>query len=127
MFKRLLHSPLISVAIIVLIGLMVFALAKLWPRKLAVENSVNNLSGEISTLEKKNSELARLLDYFKSSAYQEREAKIKLNVRRPDESVVFIYQDPKTINQPDQSIKPADWDLANLSNFQKWLRYLFGK
>ena len=127
MFKRLLHSPLISIAILVLIGLMVFALAKLWPRKLAVENGVDNLSGEISTLEKKNSELARLLDYFKSSAYQEREAKIKLNVRRPDESVGFIYQDPKTINQPDQSIKPADWDLANLSNFQKWLRYLFGK
>ena len=106
---------------------MVFALAKLWPRKLAVENGVDNLSGEISTLEKKNSELARLLDYFKSSAYQEREAKIKLNVRRPDESVVFIYQDPKTTNQPDQSIKPADWDLTNLSNFQKWLRYLFDR
>ena len=73
--------------------------------------------------EKSNLDLAKLLDYFKTRSYLEREAKIKLNVRKPDENVVFIYEDEK-----ENKIKEKEKEslgLDGLTNFEKWIKYLF--
>ena len=73
----------------------IFSIAKLWPQKTVIDARLQNLEGKIAETEKSNLDLARLLSYFKSRSYLEREAKLKLNVRRPDENVVVIYEDEK--------------------------------
>jgi len=103
---------------------LVISLFRLWPQKSKVGARLENLKGKITETEKANFELSRLLDYFKSRSFLEREAKLKLNVRQPDENVVFIYEDEKENimkNERNQGFS----GLEGLTNFEKWLKYLF--
>ena len=83
-------SKIFTALVLFLLGLLVWNLVSLWPKKIAVENRLESLEEKIARTESSNVSLAKLLDYFKSSSFLEREAKIKLNLRRPDENVVFI-------------------------------------
>lgn len=121
---RFLQSKIFTVLVVLAAALLVWSLAKLWPKKIFVQNRLDSLEEKISETEKSNTSLAKLLDYFKSPAYLERESKLKLNVRRPDENVVFIYP-----NEKDNAGKPEEKKdfsgLEGLTNFEKWLKYLF--
>ena len=108
-------------AAILFFGISLF---KLWPQKSLVGDRLENLEGQIAETEKANSDLSRLLNYFKSRSFLEREAKLKLNVRRPDENVVFIYEDEKENVMKDEKNQGFS-GLEGLTNFEKWLRYLF--
>ena len=105
---------------------MSLSLIRLHPQKIAVEKHLDSLEDKIKEIERSNSSLAKLMAYFKSPAYLEREAKLKLNVRRPDENVVFIFQDEKEVIVKEEKNKSLP-DLEGLTNFKKWIRYLFGR
>lgn len=100
------------------------SIVKLAPSRTVISGRLKNLESKIAETEKTNADLARLLDYFKSHSYLEREAKLKLNVRWPDENVVFIYEDEKENNMKDEDAK-GFFGLEGLTNFEKWWRYLF--
>ena len=119
-----LRSKIFTVLALFLLGVLVWYLVGLWPKKIAVENRLESLEEEITNTENYNDSLSKLLNYFKSPEFLEREAKIKLNLRRPDENVVFIYSDEKS--GLSKSEKPFGFsDLEDLTNFEKWLKYLF--
>src|SRR3989344_4341659 len=122
MFSRFFQSRIFMVMALVIIFFLAVSVAKLWPQKTVIEARLQNLEGKIGETEKSNLDLARLLSYFKSRSYLEREAKLKLNVRRPDENVVVIYEDEK-----ENQIKEKEREslgLEGLTNFEKWVRYL---
>ena len=123
MFQDFFQSKFVTLIAIVVIFFLVFSITKLWPQKTVIEIRLQNLGVKIGEMEKSNSDLRSLLSYFKSRSYLEREAKLKLNVRRPDENVVFVYQDEKK-NQVIQEEKKG-LGLEGLTNFEKWLKYLF--
>ena len=85
-----LKSKIFTALVLFLLGLLVWNLVGLWPKKIAVENRLESWEEKIARTGYSRVSLAKLLDYFKSSSFLEREAKIKLNLRRPDEKVVFI-------------------------------------
>lgn len=110
---------------VVIIGFFLLLLIKLKPSLEKASQEVNNLDQKIAEAEQGLSELQKLSDYFKSTAYLEREARLKLNYKKPGESAVFVYK-----NQHAQS--PAETDGATksstiLPNWQKWLNYLLNK
>lgn len=122
MSRGFFQSKLFTFLALVIITFFIFSIAKLWPQKTVIDARLENLKGKISETERSNTDLARLLEYFKSRSYLEREAKIKLNVRRPDENVVFIYEDEK-----ESKIKEKEKEslgLEGLTNFEKWIKYL---
>jgi len=124
---RLLQSKIFAVLALLAIAGLAWSLLRLWPRKIIVENRLKNLEQKIAETEQSNSALARLLDYFKSPAYLEREAKLKLNVRKPDENVVFMYRPDADIeiSAMGHSFNKQDNFGAGTTNFEKWMRYLF--
>ncbi len=121
---RFFQSKIFTVLAILIAAFLIWSLVKLWPRKVLVQNRLDNFEEKIAETEKSNTSLAKLLDYFKSPAFLERESKLKLNVRRPDENVIFIYP-----NEKDNVAKPEDKNsfsgLEGLTNFEKWMEYLF--
>lgn len=124
MSKGFFQSKLFTVIGLTVILFFGVSLFRTWPQKAVVDARLENLEGKITETEKANSDLARLLDYFKSRSYLEREAKLKLNVRRPDENVVFIYKDDKENAMNDENSQGFS-GLEGLTNFEKWLKYLF--
>lgn len=114
---------LLAIMVIVFLGL---ALLRIQPQKVVVEKKVKNFQDKIMELEKSSAELAQLLDYFKSDAYLEREAKLKLNVRRPEEQVVFLHKDD--VSQKAASSSETDsfsgW-RGRFNNLVRWVKNIF--
>ena len=98
---------------------------KLKPSLETVSQEVNNLDQKITEAERDLSESQKLSDYFKSAAYLEREARLKLNYKKPGESVVFVYKNQHAQNpaEPGGAVKSS----IILPNWQKWLNYLLNK
>ena len=80
----------------IVIGFFLLLIIKLKPSLETVSQEVNNLDQKIAETEQDLSELQKLSDYFKSVAYLEREARLKLNYKKPGESVVFVYKNQHT-------------------------------
>jgi len=63
-----------------------------------------------------------MLEYFKSEAYLEREARARLNYKKPEEKVAIIYRD-KGSGQFDDSMENEE----NIGQIKKWWRWLWNK
>ena len=118
------QSRILTLIVVAGVVFLAVSMFRLWPQKSMVGARLENLEGKITETEKANSDLSRLLGYFKSRSFLEREAKLKLNVRRPDENVVFIYEDEKENIMKDEKGR-GFYGLEGMTNFEKWLKYLF--
>lgn len=89
-----------------------------------MQQDIDRLRAQADALETKNFEMARLGRGLTSSDAMEREARLKLGLQRPGESVIII----KDI-QPPPPAKPADTATSDaqprVSNALKWWRYFF--
>ena len=85
---------------------------------------VKDLESRVASLEYNNQFLASSSAYFASEAYLERQARLKLNYKLPDEQVAFVYKDTSVkIASPSQEFKAH---LAEMPSWKKWWYYLLG-
>lgn len=105
------------------VGFLIMSLIKIEPALLTIRKELKNLDKKIAEVRQSTFELERLGSYLKSDAYFERQARLKLNYKKPDEKVVYIYttetQNGAEILKKDQTIKKS------LKNWQRWWQYLF--
>ncbi len=94
-------------------------------KKRAVDEQARKLSQEIDDLEKQNADLEKILGYFASSDYTEKEAREKLNFAKPGEKVAIISGGEENKNL---TSKPGDGNEKQLgASFKKWWQYFFGQ
>lgn len=110
----------VIVGLVLLVGIGV-ALARDVARKTRIKHEVANLEQDINDLERKNDELAGLIDYFQSDAFKEREARSKLNVQLPGEKVLEV----ELPDLPENTAPEAVASVLPGSNVGKWWTYLF--
>jgi len=77
----------------IIILLILFSLGQEMSRRWQVEREVARLEVEAGALKKSVTELENLNQYFKTSDFQERLAREKLNYRAPGEEVVLVPDD----------------------------------
>lgn len=99
------------------------SLIKIEPALLTIRKELKNLDKKIAEVRQSASELERLGTYLNSDAYFERQAKLKLNYKKPDEKVVYVYT-TKTQNRA-ETLKKSQTTQGALKNWQKWWQYLF--
>lgn len=78
-----------AVAVLAL-GAIGYGLGKSIVRRLEIEHEVGVLQHDIDQLQSKNDELQRLINYFSTPEYKEREARLRLGLQKPGENVVII-------------------------------------
>ena len=93
-------------------------------RRESVQVQVSDLQSKISGMERENEFLASASAYFESDSYLERQARVKLNYKLPDEEVAFIYKD--TESEEISSEKVFRDRLAQMPNWKKWWYYVLG-
>ena len=125
LFKRILRSKLLIGAEIIILILVSVALIKELVRGYQVEKEVSALKKEIDSLESSRIELTELIHYFSSETYQEEQAKSKLGLMKPGESVIVMPETEEEI-----SVLPEEETVATVyneetSNPQKWWDYFF--
>jgi len=94
-------------------------------RKYQLTQEINKLKTEIDKLEGKNEQLADLMEYFKQEPYLEKEARLKLNLKKPGEKVVFLsdqagLEKDNQSGQENMKVKPEE-----ITNYWKWWEYFF--
>ena len=80
---------------------------------------------KIAEAEQSASELERLKDYLQSSAYLEKQARLKLNYKKPDENVVYIYTRENSNKTETKNAGENGAVESKLSqNLKLWWRYI---
>lgn len=128
-FKSLMSSKLVLIIGFILLALISVALARELMRKHKVNQEIQLVKEEIDKLERKNKELAALVDYLNTDSFREIQARQSLNLQKEGETAVAITEPA----QPNEAIqieedKVAEAVLeeqASKSNVVKWWEYFF--
>jgi len=127
-FKRLFRSKLLIVFEIVVLVVFSSALAKEIIRKHQIEGEVKKLQEELTQLEQNNIELSGLIQYFNSDTFKEEQARLKLGLQKPGESVIAVLGESTgtATEEGGQLIALAQKSEGEqLSNPQRWWNYFF--
>lgn len=116
-----LNSKWLSLLLIVLVGSLVFYLLGLNIRRAEFQQAVSGMEQKIQEAERGKTNLEKFITYFKSPQFLEKQARVKLNYKSPDEEVVFVFRDPN----PKLETASADW-LGQAPNYRKWWFYVLG-
>ena len=112
---------LIAVLAIVGIGL---GITKGMLRRAELQKEISKLENDISTLQSKNNELSKLIDYLATEEFKDREARLRLGLQKPGETVVVIPN--LTAGNEIVGLGTSE-SLIPTSNWQRWLDYFFKK
>ena len=128
--RKILSSKILlvlSVAILIFFSINLF---KEFINRQDLTKETDSLQTEINGLQKKNQELSNLINYFQSLDYVEKEARTKLNLRKPGEKIIVVPgSDSSTAPQP--QLQPTVDNLAvysssdNSNNPSRWWNYFF--
>lgn len=127
MLKNLLQSKLVTAGLVLIIGFFLLSIIKLQPALISVRKEIKNIDQKISEIERARQEAEKLGEYRNSPAYLERQARIKLNYKKPDEKVVYIYTTETRNSSPEtQKEKLIAKILRNkfIKNLEDWARFL---
>lgn len=123
--KRILPSRIFLVLGVIILILFSISLSKEIIRRYDVNREINQLKTEVEELEKRNAELAELIQYLNTESFQEKEARTKLGMAKPGEKVVVIPEVKEEQTEGTPSLSPPN--LEELSNPQRWWNYFFSQ
>ncbi|MBI2068853.1 MAG: hypothetical protein HYT67_02000 [Candidatus Yanofskybacteria bacterium] len=115
-----LNSKWFSLLLIVLVGCLVFYLLGLNVRRAEFQQAVSDVEQKIQEAERGKTYLEKFIAYFKSSRFLEKQARIKLNYKSPDEEVVFVFRDSNKTKT-----NSGSW-LLEAPNYKRWWYYILG-
>lgn len=130
MAKNFLHS-LVSKLLMIVVLILVFwignAALKEMERGKRIREEVTALQQEAQKIRKENNVLREKIEYFRTDAYQQQEAKDKLNYQSPDEQVVVIKPSVHDRTETEPIKDPIAMPLPKnlLPNYEKWWDQFF--
>jgi cell division protein FtsB len=121
-------SKLILIIGFILLALISVALTKELMRKHKVNQEIELVKEEIDRLERKNEELAALVDYLNTDSFKEIQARQSLNLQKEGETAVAITDpaDPAQAVEDIDRVEVAEEEAQkSKSNIVKWWEYFF--
>lgn len=124
--KRALRRALTSRGVIVfeilLIAFLLVGITKEIVRRLSLREEIATLEQQISELEAQNRTLGEYVASINTDSFREREARKRLNVQRPGESLLIL---PETRSLTNETQIASNADAGGTSNPQRWWQYFF--
>ena len=124
-FKKLLSSKIFLLVSVFVLIFLIIAFGRESYRKYELSKEINDLEAQIAQLENANHQMSNLMDYFKKESYLEKEARLKLNLKKPGEKVVIISEEDSRYGEADDNDNQNDINIPQNSNFWKWWEYFF--
>ncbi|KKU18982.1 MAG: Cell division protein FtsL [Candidatus Azambacteria bacterium GW2011_GWA2_45_90] len=139
-FPGIFSSKIFLFFLLVILLILGSSLGREFYRKYRLQKEFDSLKLEIDKLENKNQDLASMLEYLNKESNLEKEARRRLNLKKPGENVVVIVppeSEPRPENKssadnPSPDSKPES-KIADVSgepknrNLSKWWNYFFGE
>lgn len=93
MIGKLLNSKIFSVFILILIGWLALSLLGVENKKKFLDKEIQSFENKIKNVQKTNDELSEFISHFDNPSFLEKEARLKLNYKAPDEELIMVYRD----------------------------------
>lgn len=103
------------------LAIVLYGLGGEYLRSRVMSKEITKLESEAAALTAKNAESLAANQAGSTQAELEREARLKLNLRKPGEEVVIVRGDPAATER----VLVADDARGTASNAVKWWRYFF--
>ena len=97
--SKFLHSEFFTVLSLILIGTLVFFIVKSKSVVKELTQEIQGLEDKIANVEKDTENLEEDLEYFKSDVYLERQARVKLNLKKPGETIAYIVREDRVASE----------------------------
>lgn len=94
-------------------------------RSRKIEREVEQLRQEAKRIQNENEQLAERIAYFETAEFQEKIAKEKLNLQKPDENVVVVKQGIKKEEVASVETLAVDDKQQDVPNYLKWWNFFF--
>ena len=99
-------------------GFLVWLIAKDYPQKIETERQIGDIKSKIEVLKKEEGRQKSLTEYLNSESYLEKQARLRLNLKKEGEEVVFVYR--KDVETASGSIEEMEKSL--LSKLKEWFK-----
>jgi len=98
-----------GVLILIIIGHLIISNFKMNQKRAEFNSRVDSLKQEISALEEKNKELKAQISWISEQEYLEKEARERLNLKKPGEEVVAIVPQEQENKQSLEAVESKSW------------------
>lgn len=126
-WKKLFFSPFFLFLGIIILIFYFFSIGKESYRHYKINKEVGSLKQEIKNLEEKKTQTKELIQYLKTESFQERQVRLELGMKKPDEKVIILPNTSKeTENKMDidfEKNKKIEEDNKKIINPVKWWKY----
>lgn len=114
---------LVLLALLILSGWLYLLSRKEHARDTTIGAEIDRLEAESEKMRQENLSLKERIAYFSSDAFQEREAKEKLDYKKQDERVVAVRPSRETVSIPTLlSSGESRYNGEDMPNHRKWWR-----
>ncbi len=123
--RRLTRQHVIFAVLLIVVVYIGVSTLSVITRNYQLQQRIDELRAENRVLELENQKLRYRITYYKTDAFVEKEARAKLNLKAPGETVV-IFPDkiPESAKPPESEPEPTLTEAAT-DNFQRWMYFLF--
>lgn len=121
---------LLLIGVIIFLGVRIFHIFRI---KYARELEKQALIKQVERIKQDTASLESIKEYISSSAYQEREAKQRLDLKKPEEEVVMITPGSITANLSNEELisilrdPQAEKRIPAQTNPERWWAFFFDK
>jgi len=125
--KRILKSKILLIISLLVLLFFTVNLSREIINRRDLQGEISALQEKIDGLKSRNTELVGLIEYFKTPDFVETEARTKLNLKKPGETIIIVPE-PGELKDENKNItnEPAFITatvVKEISNPQKWWNY----
>ncbi len=139
--SRVIRWKYLSVVNVILIVLIGFAFGREFFRSYEIQKQIHQLQAQADALSARNISLSELQTAIQTQSFIEREARLKLGMKKPGEDVVIIPEEKKDeVKSGDSSLSTGpnssdplglvmndSTEKPKIENSTKWWDYFFNK
>jgi len=126
----LLIKQLQILVVIVLLGVVFIIVRGIYFRvqdERAINKSIKALQSDVKKFDQENKDLNKLVNYFNSVEFQEKEIKEKLNLVKNGEKIVFIQGSRSNEDNVDREQRQDENKVVTIHDYYYyWWQYFFG-
>ena len=86
------RQSVFTFVLIFAVGFLIYLTARDYPKKLETKRQLEDLENKIVVLKKDEEKQKNLVEYFNTESYLEKQARLRLNLKKEGEEVVFVYR-----------------------------------
>ncbi|MDO8566183.1 MAG: septum formation initiator family protein [Candidatus Moranbacteria bacterium] len=122
---------MVVVAVLILIGWVLYVSSKQVERNRRIQEEIGTLETEAAKISRENETLSERISYFASDDFREQEAKKKLGLKKTEETVVEVkpapgYENGGEASRGESQVSSKNSEDESAANYKKWWKVFFG-